>query len=131
MAERNSRQRGIDFNLSDFELITLARRSQGRCELTGIRFELVETNRKWDRQPWAASIDRIDCAKGYAFDNCRLVCAAVNVALNSWGETVLERIAEGLVSQKLRQDLGYMNKLRKVHNKIQRRNKYLRTRPQG
>lgn len=126
LAERNSRQRGIEFSLQLHELMALARRSQGRCEVTGIRFEVIEMTRKWDRQPWTASIDRIDCTKGYAISNCRLVCSAVNVALNSWGETVLERVAEGLIEQRLRHVDGYASKLRELCKKILRRNKRLR-----
>ena len=39
------------------------------------------------------SLDRIDSSKGYTVENCRLVCTAVNLAMNEWGEDVLERIA--------------------------------------
>lgn len=127
MAERNSRQRGIEFALSLADLSVLANRSRGRCEITGIPFEVVDTSRKWDRQPWTASIDRIDCAKGYTLDNCRLVCAAVNVALNSWGEAVLGRIVDAMVEQRLRHVEGYMDSLREAHKKILRRKKYLRS----
>lgn len=65
-------------------------------------------------------------ATGYTLGNCRLVSAAVNVALNSWGETVLERIAEGIVAQRLRQVEGYMAKLSEMNRKIKRKNRYLR-----
>jgi hypothetical protein len=128
MAARNSQQRGIEFKLSTNDLLRLANRADGQCEITGIRFEVVETSRKWDRQPWTASIDRIDCSKGYTFDNCRLVCAAVNVALNSWGESVLERIVDAMVERRLRQSEGYMATLREFHVKHRRRIRYLKKR---
>lgn len=127
MAVRNSKQRGIEFSLSTHDLLRLANRANGHCEVTGIKFDVIETSRKWDRQPWTASIDRIDCSKGYTFGNCRLVCAAVNVALNSWGVTVLERIAEAMTERKLRQHLGYMDQLRKFHVKHRRRIRHLKS----
>lgn len=128
MAERNSKQRGIDFSLSQSDLMALANRAGGRCEVTGIGFAVIDTQRKWDRQPWTASIDRIDCSKGYTFENCRLVCAAVNVALNAWGTPVLDRIVDAMVELRLRQREGYMDGLRIINKKILRRNKYLRRR---
>lgn len=126
MAERNSRQRGIEFALTERDVASLAVRSRGQCEVTGIQFQIVDTTRKWDRQPWTASIDRIDSTKGYAIDNCRLVCAAVNVALNAWGTTVLERIVDAMVELRLRQREGYIDDLRKFHVKLRRKNRRLR-----
>jgi hypothetical protein len=35
------------------------------------------------------SVDRIDSTLGYCRENCRLVCASVNVALNSFGDALL------------------------------------------
>jgi hypothetical protein len=131
MAERNSKQRGIEFALSMEDLMVLANRAKGRCEVTGISFEVVDISRKWDRQPWTASIDRIDCAKGYTLSNCRLVCAAVNVALNSWGESVLNRIVDAMVERRLRQVEGYMDSVRETHKRILSRKKYLRRRSRG
>jgi hypothetical protein len=121
MAERNSRQRGIQFELTVDELARLAQRAKGKCEVTGLPFEVVDTSRKWDRQPWTASIDRIDCTIGYTYANCRVVCAAVNVALNSWGLPVLERIAEALMLRKARGTSGYLLAL---HQKVKRRKRH-------
>lgn len=44
------------------------------------------------RRPLAPSIDRIDSSLGYTRQNCRIVCAAVNYAMNVWGEDVLWRL---------------------------------------
>jgi hypothetical protein len=68
---------------------------QGRlCALTGIPFSLGKG--KYRSGPWAPSVDRLDCAGGYTRGNVRLVCHAVNVALNEWGDGVLQRIADAL-----------------------------------
>lgn len=82
--------------MSRDELEELWRRSGGRCELTGIEFN-VDPHGNCVKRPWAPSIDRKDNAKGYEFENCRLVCTAVNLALNEFGDEVLMRIARALV----------------------------------
>ena len=74
---------------------TLWARAAGRCELTAIRFSM-ERIRKCIKRPWSPSIDRLDCSRGYELDNCRLVCTAVNLALNEFGDEVLRKIASAL-----------------------------------
>lgn len=65
-------------------------RSHGRCELTGIKFSFSPYGGK--RAPFAPSFDRIDASKPYTPSNIRVVCFAVNVALNQWGEDVFRSI---------------------------------------
>jgi hypothetical protein len=43
--------------------------------------------------PYAPSLDRIDCRKGYTKDNVRIVVYALNVMLMDWGEVVFSRVA--------------------------------------
>lgn len=66
------------------------------CALTGIPFEF-ERESAVSRRPFAASIDRKDSSLGYSVDNCRIVCVAVNLAMNAWGEAVLFRVAANLL----------------------------------
>jgi hypothetical protein len=87
--------------MSREDLDVLWNRAGGRCEVTGIPFTW-ERYRNCIKRPWAASVDRVDNSKGYEFENCRLVCAAVNLALNEFGDDVLIRIAQALV----RRDVG-------------------------
>jgi len=69
----------------------LVRRCGGRCEVSGVPFSL---NRgEWGRAPYTPSLDRIKSKAGYTPENCRIVCCAVNLAMNEWGESVLEKIA--------------------------------------
>lgn len=78
------------------EFNEMVKRAGGRCELTGIPFsrEIVSSVRSRET-PWFPSVDRIDSAQGYTAVNTRLVCLAVNIALNVWGATIFDRIAHG------------------------------------
>lgn len=76
-----------DSSLTATGLRLIIERSEGYCEVTGIPF----TSSKIDgatRYPFIPSIDRIDSAKPYSLNNCRLVCLCVNIALNQWGDSV-------------------------------------------
>jgi hypothetical protein len=56
------------------------RKRAGVCELSGLPFTQGS-----GRDPFLASIDRIDNAKGYTPDNCRMVLFCLNVGINKWG----------------------------------------------
>jgi len=91
-----AKRRGIPFSLTltDIDLIVL--RAAGRCEVTNLPFS-AKREKGESRRPWAPSIDRIDSAQGYTLENCRLVCVAVNYAMNQWGLDTLRRISECIV----------------------------------
>lgn len=94
-AKTRSRMRFGEAGLSRDDFEAMWERSGGRCEVSGIEFDCFPVEGKLKR-PWTPSVDRIDNTKGYTPDNCRLICLAVNLAMNEWGEAVLFRIAEAL-----------------------------------
>lgn len=94
-AERNALRRGILFRLSVDDLQRLYDEGAGRCAISGIRFN--KTLKVGRCRPYAPSIDRIECDKGYTFKNCRLVCVAVNLAIGDFSLEVLEHIALGML----------------------------------
>ena len=94
-ARRNAKKRGIDFLLSETEYKEMVVESCNTCAVSGILFDFSGTQ-QGAKRPWAPSIDRIDSNLPYTRRNCRLVCSAVNIAMNEWGETVLMRIARAL-----------------------------------
>lgn len=94
--KKNAKARGIEHALTKEDLDAMFQRSNGCCELTGIEFDyrLIPGHRM---RAWIPSVDRIDSSKGYVQNNCRLICACVNSALNEFGETLLIEIARGLL----------------------------------
>lgn len=79
---------GLDYELSHIDLERIARRSRGRCELSGIPFDLtIFGNGK--RNPFRPSLDRINNRLGYIPKNVRAVCSIANFAMNEWGEEPL------------------------------------------
>lgn len=87
--------------MSRAEFDELCETAGGRCQLTGIRFSGKKVSGAI-RRPWMPSVDRVDSSKGYERDNCRLVCTAVNIALNDFGLEVLCKIAGALVDKRRR-----------------------------
>jgi len=81
------------YGLSKQDEQALVEASGGRCAVTGISFGLHRPD-GWLRRPFAPSIDRIDSKVGYDPENVRLVCVAVNIAMNEWGEEVFRLVAE-------------------------------------
>jgi hypothetical protein len=79
-AKRRAEQKGVPFDLDDYENEIQARINLGTCELTGFRFNL-DCGRTWD----SPSLDRINPTEGYVFSNIRVVCHAVNSAMETGG----------------------------------------------
>ena len=97
--KKNAAARKIDFNIRVEDLVRRANEHGWRCEVTGIPFDHAQRE-GWSRRPYAASIDRIDNNEGYTPINVRLVCAAVNLAMNEWGDEVFDRIAREYVKNR-------------------------------
>lgn len=94
---RSARKRGIDCTLTRDEFGALWHSANGCCTITGRSLDLDGSERgTFHRNPWAPSIDRIDSRVGYHARNCRIVCVAVNIAINEWGASILHEIANCL-----------------------------------
>jgi hypothetical protein len=66
-----------------------------RCAVSGIEFDFGEWG-QGRRNPWAPSLDRIDCREGYHAGNVRWVCLIANVAMSDWGSDVLLRLSNAV-----------------------------------
>lgn len=89
-ARWNAKKKNVAFNL-DREWI-LARLATGKCELTGLPFDLAPHPRG-RQNPYTASLDRINPEAGYVGENVRVILWALNAAFNSYGEGVYAEIA--------------------------------------
>ena len=98
-AAKRAKQKHIEYSLSSDFLEELWSKQDGKCALTKIEFQIPQERTGGKASPFAPSIDRIDCSKGYTIENVRLVCVAVNYALNEFGEGVFNQICQAYLAQ--------------------------------
>ncbi len=87
----------IEWAMEQFDL------QNGKCCLTGIPLTLDFTSGSRKYHPYNPSLDRKDSNLGYTRENTRLVCVAVNIALNEFGEEVLRNVCEGFLSNRCKE----------------------------
>jgi len=68
-----AKQEGIDFTLTFEDLMDIAKRSNGVCEVSGTPFSWGNAGYTTKR-PFMPSLDRIVPSRGYTKENCRMVC---------------------------------------------------------
>ena len=90
-AKNRSIKNNLPYDLNIKLLLDLWKKQSGRCALTNIDFILKRTE-SYNSEPFAPSIDKINPKLGYTIDNIRLVCVAVNYALNEFGEDIFKQI---------------------------------------
>lgn len=93
---KNAKTRGIPVELEVADVEAMLAACGGACSVTGLQFDSTQYPGHRIR-PWMPSIDRIDPAGPYSRANTRIVCAAVNVAMNQFGEAVFLRLAVATV----------------------------------
>lgn len=90
-ARQRARELGREFDLTLNWCLLRIEEQNHCCAVSGVPFfHAPQGASKCD--PYAPSIDRIDCSRGYTQDNCRIVLFAVNVMLFDWGEDVLRTV---------------------------------------
>ncbi|MGH1542169.1 MAG: hypothetical protein ACRBHB_17205 [Arenicella sp.] len=99
-SKKRAKKASIDYNISDIEQSKLINRCSGCCEVTGIKFRLMRNKKPKERDPFMPSLDRIDSSKCYSYNNVRLVCISVNLAMNTWGDWVLKEICLAMIHTK-------------------------------
>ncbi|MAL99382.1 MAG: hypothetical protein CL583_13140 [Alteromonadaceae bacterium] len=100
-ARSRAAKSGRPFDIDPDWAVHAMEAAEYRCALTGIRLEpRAHYTGDSHRGPWSISLDRIDNAGGYTKDNVRIVCCAINIAINEWGENVFERVARNFLNRK-------------------------------
>ena len=64
-------------------------KQDGKCAITKIDL-ILERN----HLPFQASLDRIDCSKGYIKGNVRFICLIANYARNKWDDDAVTQFIE-------------------------------------
>lgn len=93
-----AKSRSYEFDLDAEFLFELYNQQDGKCAVTGLPFIFEKSD--FEKRPFAPSIDRINCSKGYTKNNVRLVCGAVNIALNEYGDAVFDKICNAYINNK-------------------------------
>lgn len=92
----SARKRGLDCTLTvEMVEVMLAPMT---CSATGLPLSW-ERNGDSYRRPWAPSVDRIDCSKGYVLGNVRIVCSAFNTMRNEFPDEVVFALAKALAER--------------------------------
>jgi hypothetical protein len=97
-AKGKAASRGLTFGL-DFNDV-LRRVQAGRCELTGIAFDMRQKPHGGMDFPFRASLDRIDNTIGYETGNIQVVCRMYNTAKYMWEDRDVMRMALKLVEKR-------------------------------
>lgn len=96
-AHRRAERSGLKCDLTPHDLMALWSRSGGCCEVSGRPFSADAYDDCLVHHPFAPSIDRVDWRDGYTMGNARLVCVAINFAMNQWGDQVYLELAKAAV----------------------------------
>ncbi len=99
-ARHNAKRKDKPFDLTPEFVESLWQ--DGRCAVTGLKFNLQAFPEAFVKHPFAPSIDRKLSSGGYTKDNVRLVCAAANFGMGQWGEEVFLTLARAAVEREAR-----------------------------
>lgn len=92
--KKRAKKRNTPFDLT---LEWATARWTGRCELTNIPFELGRTK----LGPFSPSVDKINPAKGYIQENCRIILLAINWMKSSGTDAQMYAVAEALLKNRI------------------------------
>lgn len=92
----NARKRGLDFALTVEGIEGML--APMVCSATGLPLTWGHDG-DTSRNPWAPSIDRLDCSKGYVPGNVRVVCVLYNLARSDFRDEDLLEVAKALAAR--------------------------------
>lgn len=92
---KRARKNGWGFDLDREYLIKLWNEQQGLCAVSGIKMQ-TESGTREIKNPYRASLDRIDNEKGYIRGNVRFTTHWVNNAKSTWNQQVFEDFVKNI-----------------------------------
>ena len=92
-AKSRAKKKNIAFSITFDWLKDQFIKQNELCCLTGIKLECESKG----KIPFSPSLDQIVPNLGYTTNNCRLVCTAINIALNNFGTNTFKVLAEGFL----------------------------------
>jgi hypothetical protein len=97
-SKNRAKEKSLDFDLDKDFIFSLYEEQDKKCSISGILFD-SESNPEFRIRPWAPSIDRINSKLGYTKNNVRLVCIAVNLAINQFGDSIFDKMCTSYVEK--------------------------------
>ncbi len=97
-AQKRANVKGTAFELSKPAMLRIIWRSEGRCEVSGLPFDMTRLARG-RRRPFAPSLDRVLSSDCYRFGNVRLVSMIANIAMNEWGSDPLITLSRAIAAR--------------------------------
>jgi len=88
-ARKNSWQYDIDKEY----MLELWEAQEGKCAISGVSLQMSSWSQA-NKNPYRASLDRIDNSKGYVIGNVRLVTHWINNAKSTWSDAVFYEFME-------------------------------------
>lgn len=87
--------KGWQYNLDADYLIDLWQQQNGKCVVSGIDLQTESWSRE-EKNPYRASLDRIDNSKGYIKGNVRFTTHWVNNAKSTWPDEIFESFTKAI-----------------------------------
>ena len=88
-SRKRAKKHGWDHNVDREYLVKLWKKQKGKCAVTKVTLTGMPGSRE-SKNPYRASLDRIDNAKGYVKGNVRFVSHWYNNAKSTWPDAVFE-----------------------------------------
>lgn len=99
-----ARNRHRDYDIDLLYLKSLWEQQKGCCALSGIPMHLPRNTSDWEKikwDPWRASLDRIDCSKGYMQGNVRFTTLIGNLCRNGFTDEDVLIFCEAVASKQV------------------------------
>ena len=101
---KNSKKRAKKYNMAfdiDREYLEkLWKKQRGLCSVSGVKLQVISGSRE-EKNPYIASLDRINNEKGYVKGNVRFVCHWINNAKSTFDNKVLYEFVSAIAQKQI------------------------------